>query len=208
MPPKKRQKPPGRKPKPEAADASAPLPSLPEDCPPDAEPVLLGTFGRAQGLKGVVSLKSYCENPQAITAYSPLFDSSGNTYRLTVRNTGKPGMLHVAVEGVTDRTAAETLNGVKLYTLRSALPAGDDEGFLIQDILGLEVRNLDGRAIGTVAAMHNFGAGDILEVRFADGKEDMFGFTEHTVPEIDIEKGYMVLAAPEILEAKEEKQNG
>lgn len=167
----------------------------------DADRVLLGEIGAAQGLKGEVRLRSYTQAPADIAAYGPLQDETGAKLIEFERVRVTPKAVIARIKGVTTREAAEALNGTKLYLARAALPERDEDEWYIADLVGLEAVDRQGTLLGTVVAVHNFGAGDIVEIAPADGGANLLvTFTEASVPEVDLEQGRLVLIPPEELE--------
>ncbi|MGV1014067.1 MAG: ribosome maturation factor RimM [Methyloceanibacter sp.] len=164
------------------------------------ERLLMGEIGAAQGLKGEVRLRAYTQEPAGIAAYGPLEDETGRTIEIeTVRVT--PKALIARIKGVTTREAAEALNRTKLYLPRARLPASEEDEWYHADLVGLAVVDQRGAPIGAVVAIHNFGAGDILEIKPASGEANMLvPFNSATVPEVDIAQGRIVLVPPEELE--------
>jgi 16S rRNA processing protein RimM len=163
---------------------------------PSRDLLLLGEIGAAQGLKGEVRLRSYTEEPAAIARYGPLHDESGRAFKIeSVRAT--PKVLIARIKGVTTREAAEALNHTKLYIERARLPARQDEEWYHADLIGLAAMDRDGKTIGAVVAIHNFGAGDLIEIKPQGGGEPhMVPFTDANVPEIDIAAGRVVVVPP------------
>jgi 16S rRNA processing protein RimM len=161
------------------------------------ERVLLGEIGAAQGLKGEVRIRSFTEDEAAIVDYRPLEDESGRVVEIeSLRAT--PKALIARVKGVTTREGAEALTGTRLYAPRSRLPEREEEEWYHSDLIGLEVLNADGTPLGVVAAIQNFGAGDLLELSPASGGPTVLvPFTRDTVPEIDVEGGRLTLVPPE-----------
>jgi 16S rRNA processing protein RimM len=159
--------------------------------------LLLGEIGAAQGLKGEVRLRSYTQEPAAIADYRPLQDAHGHQVEIeSVRVT--PKALIARIKGVTTREAAEALNHTKLYVARDLLPERGEEEWYHADLIGLEAFTPDGAPAGTVAAIHNFGAGDLIEITPAEGGATMLlPFTNETVPEVDVEGGRIVVVLPE-----------
>ena len=117
-------------------------------------------------------------------------------FALTVSGQHKETVI-VQVEGVGDRDAAEALRGTRFYVPRSALPEPDDGAFYHADLIGLAVVTVSGETLGRVTAMHDFGAGDLIEYVSADGVSRMLPFTEATVPEVDLAGGRLVVDPPE-----------
>ncbi len=96
-------------------------------------------------------------------------------------------MLVARLKGVADRDAAERLTNIRLYVARERLPQPADDEFYHADLVGLAAVTADGEAVGTVKAVHNFGAGDLLEIEpAAGGATMMLPFTDATVPAVDI----------------------
>jgi 16S rRNA processing protein RimM len=159
--------------------------------------VLLGEIGAAQGLKGEVRLRSYTQEPAGIMTYGPLEDEEGRLIEIeSLRAT--PKALIARIKGVATREAAEALNGAKLYIDRARLPARDEEEWYHSDLIGLSAVAPDGTAIGTVVAIHNFGAGDLIEVKPSGGGATLLvPFTAQAVPEVDLEGGRLVIVPPE-----------
>jgi 16S rRNA processing protein RimM len=167
-----------------------------------AREVLLGVVIGAQGLKGEVKVKTFTQSPDRLGAYGPLHTKDGKSFRATFLRETIDGAV-VAVEGVNGRTAAEALKGAELYVPRAALPKEDADEFYHADLIGLRAEDTEGRAMGTVRALHNFGAGDVIELVRDDGDEVFLPFTREVAQQIDIEGGRIVIAAPEEIEAGE-----
>jgi 16S rRNA processing protein RimM len=161
------------------------------------ERVLLGEIGAAQGLKGEVRIRSFTEDEAAIVDYRPLEDESGRVVEIeSLRAT--PKALIARVKGVTTREGAEALTGTKLYAPRSRLPEREEEEWYHADLIGLAAIDREGRSLGVIVAIHNFGAGDLLEMKPASGGPTVLvPFTRDTVPEIDVEGGRLTLVPPE-----------
>jgi 16S rRNA processing protein RimM len=163
-----------------------------------AGPVLLAAVTGAQGLGGAVKAKIFTAVPDALTRYGALTDKTGRRFEITAFRAGKPGEAVMSFQGITSRQAAEALKGTQLFIAREALPAPGQEEFYHADLIGLEARDSEGRVIGTVAAIHNYGAGDVIEIGRADGDNVLLAFTRETVPVIDIAAGHIIVAVPEV----------
>ena len=158
-----------------------------------AKTVCLGRIVGAHGVRGIVRVQSYAANPDDLTAYGALSDASG-ARRFTLSVTGHvKGLLLARIEGVDDRNAAEALRGTDLHIARAALPPTEGEEFYHVDLLGLRAENADGDALGQVSAIHDHGAGPIVEIQPPDGPSTLVPFTREHVPAIDIEAGRMVV---------------
>ena len=159
--------------------------------------VCLGVITKPKGVRGRVRITSYTATPDDLVAYGPLHDGpGGRVMEVTLREILKGGVVVAAIGGVADRDQAEALRGVELHVPRDALPEADGDEYYHTDLVGLTVEGLDGVKIGTVAALHDFGAGDIIEVA-GDGGDSLFlPFTRRTVPEVDIAGGRLVVDPP------------
>lgn len=160
--------------------------------------ILLGKIGAAHGIKGEVRIVSHTQDPEAIASYGPLeTDRPGLSITIEKARLNKT-VLVARLKGVTDRNAAELLNGVSLFIDRSRLPEPDDEDdFYHTDLIGIEARLDNGVIIGEVSALPNFGAGDLLEVRDPrSGDTFLYPFTKAVVPTIDIRGGFLVIVPP------------
>lgn len=168
--------------------------------------VLLGVVIGAQGIRGEVKVKTFTEEPEAIGDYGPLQDAGATrTFELKVLRLSKGDVVIARIKGVEDRDAAEALKGTELHVLRSALPRTGDGEFYHADLVGLTAM-MSGRVLGRVSAVHNFGAGDMLEVKTDSGRSAMVPFTDDAVPVVDLDGGTVTvepafwLGGPEIEE--------
>lgn len=153
------------------------------------EPVPMAVVGAPHGIKGEVRVKTFTGDPLALAEYGPLHAEDGRTFTIdALRPAGE--VLVVRFREVADRNAAEALAGTTLFVARSALPDDlEDDEFYHADLVGLLVVDEDGEKLGKVAALHDFGAGDVIEIVLASGRREMIPFTRAAVPGIDIEEG-------------------
>jgi 16S rRNA processing protein RimM len=159
--------------------------------------IVVGRLAGAFGVRGELRLKSFCAEPAAIAGYCPLHTPDGRVFP-ALRITGQaPGALVVRVEGVATREEAEALKGADLLADRSRLPPLPEDEFYHADLLGLPVQDPGGAALGTVRAVFNHGAGDILEVVRAGGATLLLPFTRAVVPVVDIAAGRIVADPPD-----------
>jgi 16S rRNA processing protein RimM len=156
--------------------------------------VLMGTIGAAQGLRGEVRVKSYTEDPLAIGEYGTLYDVGGNPFEVLDIRPHK-NMAVMRFRGINDRNAAEALNGTDLYVDRDSLDDEDldEDEFFYADLEGLDVRDAEGNNWGTISAIFDFGAGDILELTKDGKRTQLIPFTEASVLEIDFEGGSILI---------------
>lgn len=152
-------------------------------------------FGAAHGIKGEVRLKSFTEDPFSVGDFETLQFADGRRVKiLSLRPQGE--MLIARVEGCKDRNQAELLNGLELFIDRAELPEPEDEDeFYLADLVGLEVRE-NGVVAGRIAQVHDFGAGDLLEIRPMRGPGYMLAFTRENVPVVDLAGGFVEIVRP------------
>jgi len=167
-------------------------------------PICLGVIVAAHGVRGMVKIKSFTADPEDLVAYGPLHDAAGTrTFGIVLAGRAKDLLLG-RVAGVEDRDAAEVLKGTRLYVERAALPEPEEETYYHADLVGLRVEDETGAPLGRVAALQNFGAGDLIEVERADGTSDLLPFTRAVVPVVDIAGGRLVVRPPAEIEPEED----
>jgi 16S rRNA processing protein RimM len=157
--------------------------------------ILLGVVTGPHGVGGAVRIKSFTARPEDIGRYGPLVDETGRVVRLRCIGAGK-GVLIARLEGVEDRNRAEALRGRRLYLPRAALPPAAADEFYHADLIGLAAVLGDGTAIGRVRAVHDFGAGDTLEIERSPAPPAMVPFTRAIVPIVDLDAGRLVVDPP------------
>jgi 16S rRNA processing protein RimM len=164
--------------------------------------ILLGRIAGAHGIKGQVLIKTFTSEPEGIADYGALEDSSGRrSFNIEVERVTPKGVIG-RVNGIADRTQAEALKGIDLYVQRDRLPAPDEGEFYYEDLKGMEAVDAAGRVIGTVTAVVNYGAGDILEIRASlGGNTKLVPFTEACIGEVDVAKGRIAVTLPEEVDA-------
>ena len=154
--------------------------------------VLLGVVAAPHGVRGLVRIRSFTEDPMAIASYGELSDEAGKArYRVEALSTVKGAVL-ARIEGVADRNAAEAIRGLRLYVERERLPGTGEREWYEADLIGLSAVGRDGRDWGKVIAFHDFGAGSVMEM--SGGV--MLPFTDEAVPEIDVEGRKVVINPP------------
>jgi 16S rRNA processing protein RimM len=162
-----------------------------------ARDILLAAIIGAQGLQGAVKVKLFTETPEGLARYGVLKDRHGKRFEITAIRPAKDGEAVISFSGITDRSTAEALKGTELFVARSQLPAPGEEEFYHADLIGLEAQDSEGRMLGKVAAIHNYGASDVMEIARPDGDSVLLAFTRETVPVIDVAGGRVVVAVPE-----------
>ena len=149
----------------------------------------------AHGVRGLVKIDCYLEDPQELANYNPLSDSAGREYTITLKNPIKSKWL-AEIKGVADRTDAEKYRNIELFTARDQLPDADD-GYYHEDLIDLEVRKTDGTRIGTIIGIDNFGASDVIEVKPETGKTFYLPFTEPYLVDVNMEENFITVEGAE-----------
>jgi 16S rRNA processing protein RimM len=169
---------------------------------------MLAQIGAPHGVRGLLRLRSFTAEPEALLDYGALCDQAGKPVTLSIKGRAKGGFL-VAVDGVDSREAAEAMKGTQLFVARAALPAPDADEFYLADLVGLTCVLEDGAVFGEIRAVEDFGAGDLLEIKPAAGGPTFYlPFTEAVVPVVDIAKGQVQVAPPDSVGEVEVGQPG
>jgi 16S rRNA processing protein RimM len=160
--------------------------------------VCVGRITGARGLTGELRVRSFTADPEAVAAYGPVVTDSGErVLHLRVVGTTKNAIV-VRAAGIDDRAAAEALRGTGLYVDRAKLPPTADDEFYHADLIGLvavHAGSESGRPLGEVAAVHDFGAGPLLEIEAPGAPPVLVPFTRQAVLEVDVAGGRIVVAA-------------
>jgi 16S rRNA processing protein RimM len=159
--------------------------------------IVVGSLAGAFGVRGEVRLKSFCAEPADIAGYAPLTTPDGRVFRSITITGQTQGSLTARVEGISSKEEADALRGVSLLAERSRLPVLPDDEFYHADLIGLPVHDAGGNRLGTVRAVLNHGAGDILEIARPGGATALLPFTMAAVPLVDIAAGRIVADPPE-----------
>ncbi len=165
------------------------------------ERLCVGAIAGSFGVKGEVRLKSFCTEPADIASYGPLYTEDGTrSFKITLTRPVAGG-LGARLSGVATKEQADALKGVSLYVDREKLPPAGDDEFYHADLIGLEAVDPGGVALGTIRAIHNHGAGDLIEVLGPGMKAALLvPFTRAAVPTVDIAAGRIIVDLPESLD--------
>lgn len=167
----------------------------------------IAIFTAAHGVRGQMKLRSYMQQPDALFTNpyaSALCTNDGAVVVLKRCGVFKEQFI-VEIQGITSRNDAELWVRRELFIPRAILPEPEDGEFYLDDLVGLQVRNAQGATIGRVLAVHNYGAGDILELELEGETEEasktveLVSFTHDTIPQIDMEEGWLEYSPPEVI---------
>ncbi len=170
--------------------------------------ICVARIGAAHGTGGELRLWPFTARAGDVAAYGPLQTADGRVVEIASMRPGKECLV-ARLKGVTDRTAAERLCNTELYVSRERLPEPEPDEFYHADLIGLRAEDPEGTTIGAVVAVHNFGAGDILEIApEAGGETLMHPFSTAAVPSVEIAAGRLVVVLPEEAETPAEPGSG
>ena len=158
--------------------------------------ICVARIGAAHGVRGAVKLWIFTEDPLAVLRYGPRTTQDGAHHFTVAHAREAKDHLVATLQGVTTRDDAEKLNGVELYIARDKLPVTDDDEYYHADLIGLSAVTVTDEPIGRVIAIHNFGAGDLIEIAPPHGPTMLLPFTNAVVPTVDIAGGRVVIELP------------
>ena len=158
--------------------------------------ICVARVGAPHGIRGQVKLWTFTEDPMAVIDYGPLTSKDGSrSFEVTDARAAKDHLV-ATLKGVTTREDAERLNSVELYIPRDRLPAADDGEYYHADLIGLAAIDPDNQPLGRVIAIHDYGAGTIIEIAPPEGATLLLPFTDAVVPTVDLAKGHVVIDLP------------
>jgi 16S rRNA processing protein RimM len=163
-------------------------------------PICVARIGAAHGVRGAVKLWTFTEDPLAVKHYGPLTTKDGTRQFEVTHAREARDHLVATLKGIVTREEAERLNGVELYIARDKLPETDEGEYYHADLIGLAAVTTTDQPIGRVIAIHNFGAGDIIEIAPPHGPTLLLPFTNAVVPTVDLAGSRVVIELPEEVE--------
>ena len=162
--------------------------------------ICIARIGAAHGVRGAVKLWTFTEDPLAVQRYGPLLTKDGaRQFEVTHAREAKDHLV-ATLKGVATREDAERLNGIELYIPREKLPATDEDEYYHADLIGLAAVTISDQPLGRVIAIHDFGAGDIIEIAPPAGATLLLPFTNAVVPSVDLAAGHVVIELPDELD--------
>jgi 16S rRNA processing protein RimM len=162
--------------------------------------ICIARIGAPHGVRGAVKLWTFTEDPFAVKRFGPLATKDGARHFEVVHAREAKGHLVATLKGIATREDAERLNGIELYVAREKLPATEADEYYHADLIGLAAVNAADEPIGRVTAIHNFGAGDIIEIAPPNGATLLLPFTNAVVPSVDLAAGRVVIELPAEIE--------
>jgi 16S rRNA processing protein RimM len=166
--------------------------------PVPSDRICIAKFGAAHGVRGEIRLWPFTDDPLSVASYGPLETQDGRQrFEIAAARAAKDHLV-ARIKGVDTRDAAEKLNGLELYVARDKLPATEDDEFYHADLIGLAAVTRHGEALGRIIAVHNFGAGDIIEIAPANGGDTkLLPFSNAVVPTVDLAARRAIIALPD-----------
>jgi 16S rRNA processing protein RimM len=172
-----------------------------------AAPICVARIGAAHGVRGAVKLWTFTEDPLAVKHYGPLMTKDGaRQFEVTHAREAKDHLV-ATLKGIATRDEAERLNGIELYIAREKLPATGEDEYYHADLIGLAAVTSANAPLGRVIAIHNFGAGDIIEIAPPHGSTMLLPFTNAVVPTVDLAAGRVVIELPEEIEGDDPERS-
>ena len=160
--------------------------------------VIVGAIGGAFGVHGEVRLKSYCAEPAAIADYAPLFTEDGRSFAQIILTGQAKNGFTARIDGIASKEEADQMRNTSLFADRAVMPETEDDEYYYTDLIGLDVVDTGGTALGTVKNVMDHGAGDLLEITVPGTSETvLLPFTQAAVPTVDIKSGRIVADPPE-----------
>jgi len=172
-----------------------------------AASICVARIGAAHGVRGQVKLWTFTEDPLAVKRYGPLASKDGVQFEVTHAREAK-GHLIATLKGIATRDEAERLNGVELFVPRERLPATAADEYYHADLIGLAAVDGAGNPLGRVVAIHNFGAGDIIEIAPSHGATMLLPFTNAVVPSVDLAGGRVIIELPAEIAGEDPTESG
>jgi 16S rRNA processing protein RimM len=168
-----------------------------------AAQICIARIGAAHGVRGAVKLWTFTEDPLAVKQYGPLTTKDGaRQFEVATAREAKSHLV-ATLKGIATREEAERLNGVELYIARDKLPATEEDEYYHADLIGLAAVTPANEPLGQVIAIHNFGAGDIIEIAPPQGATMLLPFTNAVVPSVDLKGGRVVVELPQEIDGDE-----
>ena len=165
-----------------------------------AAQICVARIGAAHGVRGAVKLWTFTEDPLAVLRYGALATKDGARQFVVTHAREAKGHLVATLKDIATRDDAERLNGIELYVAREKLPATGQDEYYHADLIGLAAVTPAKASLGRVVAIHNFGAGDIIEIAPPHGPTLLLPFTNAVVPTVDLAAGRVVIELPAEIE--------
>ena len=159
--------------------------------------ICLGVIVGVHGVRGHLKIKAYTDNPAALDRYGPVSLDDGRLLHLKIKSVSPKDTVIALAQEVTGRNEAELMRGLELFIKRDALPPTANDEVYHTDLVGLEARDNDGVVIGVIVGLHDFGAGDIIEVKPPSRPTMMLPFAPEYRDEVRLEEGFVTLLPPQ-----------
>ena len=160
--------------------------------------VVVGQFAGAHGVRGAFKVRSFTEDPADVAGYGPVRTGDGKALTLKIARELKPGLFLCTAPEISTPEDCDAYKGAELFVSRDVLPETDEDEFYLDDLEGLKAETPEGEDAGTVKAVVNYGAGDLIELSHVPGRKGavLLPFTRDDVPEVDIAGARVVVVLP------------
>jgi 16S rRNA processing protein RimM len=161
--------------------------------------IVIAKILTSHGVKGFVKLESYTENPKEVFQYSDnLFDKNNKKMTLKFIGTVKSNIFIVDVNGINSPEMAKTYRNTEIYIDIGLLPQTKEGEYYYNDIVGLTTKSVDGKYIGKIVSINDFGAGFVVEIKWEGEKmEESLPFNQNYFKETNIKENYTIVDRPE-----------
>ena len=167
-----------------------------------SEKVLIGKIVNAHGIKGDVKIKSFTTIPADLCKYNPLLKFDDTELKIKLRSPANSDVIIAHIEGIDDRTTAETLKGTEIYTPKSSIIDEKGGEILLSDLIGFKILDENSSEIGTVADILNYGASDILEIQlYGKEKTALLSYNDNSIIEQNNKQRFLEIDTEHLLES-------
>ena len=181
---------------------------MPQGHAPQKSRISVAAVMGSHGVRGNVKIKPFTETPESLGRFDKVYLEDGQQVSLKILSVGSKDVVLARLGKVESRDASDALRGQHLYVDRAALPDLADDEIYHADLLGLDAVLADGSALGRIAAIHDFGAGNVVEILPPQGASIMLPFGGAALVAIEPDKGQVVLAPPDgLLDGIEDATN-
>jgi len=168
-----------------------------------SELICVARVAGAFGVKGEVKIKSFTQTPEDALRFGPLLAEDGAVLLTPKKHRAVKEGFAVTCPEISTPEQADALRGRELFTQAANLPEPDEDEFYYSDLIGMQVKTVDGKTAGKVIAVHDFGAGDLLEIKPKQGGSFYHPFTKEATPKVDMKARRVIVKIVEAINGKD-----
>ena len=161
--------------------------------------IVIGVITGKHGLKGLVKVKWFTETLEGLESYNPIKLSNNDTYFLSIVSENK-GQAVCKLDNVLNANEAELLKGQKIFAERSRFPKLKENEYYQSDLVGCKVNTVNGKYIGEVTGVYDYGAGSLLEIG-----DDLIIFNDKNFPYVRTDNKEIFMEIENIIGNNNEK---